>query len=189
MAGSAALLDANVLYPAGLRDMLLRLASRHLYAPLWSEAIHEEWIRSLLRNRPDLAVEKLERTRSMMDAHFPAAIVTDYDALMADIDLPDLGDRHVLAAAIHGGADVIVTFNQQDFPAAQLAEHAMAAKHPDAFIGDLFDSNPDTVLAAARDHRNALKKPPKSSEEYLADLERIGLVRSAALLRERMDAI
>lgn len=66
MAGLTALLDANVLYPAGLRDILLRLASRYLYAPLWSEAIHEEWIRSLLRNRPDLTVEKLERTRAAM---------------------------------------------------------------------------------------------------------------------------
>ena len=124
-----------------------------------------------------------------MNAHFPAAIVTGHEALVVGIDLPDLGDRHVLAAAIHGNANVIVTFNLDDFPAPQLAEHALVAKHPDMFIGELFDSNPDSVLAAVQDHRNALRKPPKSPEEYLAALERIGLARLTAMLWEHKDAI
>lgn len=109
--------------------------------------------------------------------------------MVIGIDLPDLGDRHVLAAAIHGRADAIVTFNRDDFPAPQLAEHALVAKHPDIFIGELFDSNPDTVLAAVHDHRNALRKPPKSPEEYLAAVERIGLTRLTTILWEHKDAI
>ena len=109
MARRRALLDANVLYPAGLRDMLLRLADRYLFVPLWSADIHEEWIRSLLADRPDLDASVLERTRTVMDGHFPEAIVIGYESLAGDLDLPDPGDRHVLAAAIAGQAQVIVT--------------------------------------------------------------------------------
>ena len=70
-----ALLDANVLYPAGLRDFLLRLANQYLYSPLWSADIHAEWIGSILADRPDLTADVLERTRAVMDRHFPDAVV------------------------------------------------------------------------------------------------------------------
>ena len=111
-----ALLDANVLYPAGLRDFLLRLANQYLYSPLWSVDIHAEWIGSILADRPDLTADVLERTRAVMDRHFPDAVVTGYSARTASLDLPDAGDLHVLAAAIEGGADLIVTLNLRDFP-------------------------------------------------------------------------
>lgn len=83
------MLDANVLYPAGLRDMLLRLADRYLFTPLWSADIHVEWMRSLLAARPDLNAAVLERTRSVMDGHFPDAAVTGYGALAGGLELPD----------------------------------------------------------------------------------------------------
>ncbi len=86
MHGMTALLDANVLYPAGLRDFLLRLADQYLYRPLWSATIHEEWIASLLEDRPDLTASRLERTRAIMDEYFPEAIVTGYDSLIAGLD-------------------------------------------------------------------------------------------------------
>ena len=121
MARLTALLDANVLYPAGLRDFLLRLADRYLYTPLWSADIHAEWMRNLLVDRPDLSGDMLERTRAVMDGHFPEAVVTGYEAVAAGLDLPDAGDRHVLAAAIHGRADVIVTRNLRHFPADRRA--------------------------------------------------------------------
>ena len=76
MALPTALLDANVLYPAGLRDFLLRLAGQYLDAPRWSVDIHAEWIRSVLADRPDLTVDMLERTSTVMDRHFPDAVVT-----------------------------------------------------------------------------------------------------------------
>ena len=116
-----ALLDANVLYPAGLRDLLLRLADRYLYAPLWSADIHEEWMRNLLADRPDIPASALERTRAIMDEHFPGAVVTGYTALAASLDLPDPGDTHVLAAAIEGEANIIVTRNLRHFPSERLA--------------------------------------------------------------------
>ena len=189
MARLTALLDANILYPAGLRDFLLRLADRYLYTPLWSADIHAEWMRNLLVDRPDLSGDMLERTRTVMDGHFPEAVVTGYEAVAAGLDLPDAGDRHVLAAAIHGQADVIVTRNLRHFPADRLASHALTAKHPDAFVAGLFESGPDDVLAAVRGHRAALRNPPRSANDHLAALERVGLVRTVSLLRPHEDAI
>ena len=183
MAPLTALLDANVLYPAGLRDLLLRLADRYLYAPLWSANIHAEWMSSLLADRTDIDPGVLERTRTVMDEHFPDAVVTDYQRIAAGLDLPDPDDRHVLAAAIRGGADVIVTANLRDFPASRLAAHAISAQHPDDFISDLFQTHPETVLAAVRGHRAALRNPPRSASDHLTALERLGLDRAASLLR------
>ncbi|MCY4431691.1 MAG: PIN domain-containing protein, partial [Rhodospirillales bacterium] len=137
MARRRALLDADALYPAGLRNLLLRLADRYLFTPLWSADIHAEWTRSLLADRLDLDAAVLTRTRSVMDGHFPQAIVTGYAALAGDLGLPDPGDRHVLAAAIRGQADVIVTRNLRDFPADRVAPHTLVAEHPDAFLAGL----------------------------------------------------
>jgi len=189
MVRQRAVLDADVLYPAGLRDLLLRLADRYLFTPLWSADIHAEWMRSLLADRPDLDAAVLERTRSVMDGHFPEAVVTGYTALAGDLDLPDPGDRHVLAAAISGRADVIVTRNLRDFPADRLAPHALVAEHPDAFVAGFLESDPDTVLAAVRGHRAALRNPPRSAGGHLAALERLGLPRTVSLLRTHADAI
>ena len=189
MARRRALLDADVLYPAGLRDLLLRLADRYLFTPLWSADIHTEWTRSLLADRPDLDAAVLTRTRAVMDGHFPEAVVTGYAALAGDLDLPDPGDRHVLAAAIRGRADVIVTRNLRDFPADRLAPHALVAEHPDAFVAGLLASDLDTVLAAVRGHRAALRSPPRSAVEHLAALDRLGLPRAVSLLRAHEDAI
>lgn len=189
MARRRALLDANVLYPAGLRDMLLRLADRYLFVPLWSADIHEEWIRSLLADRPDLDAAVLERTRTVMDGHFPEAIVIGYESLAGDLDLPDPGDRHVLAAAIAGQAQVIVTRNLRHFPADRLAVYTLAAEDPDAFIAGLLETDLDTVLATVRGHRAALRKPPRSASDHLVALERLGLHETTALLRGHQDAI
>ncbi len=189
MARPTALLDANVLYPAGLRDLLLRLADRYLYAPLWTADIHAEWMRSLLADRPDIDASVLERTRAVMDGHFPDAVVTGYETLAAGLDLPDPDDRHVLAAAIHGRADVIVTGNLRDFPAERLAPHKIAAHHPDAFIAGLFEADPETALEAVRGHRAALRNPPRPAGDYLAALERLELTRTVSLLRVHETAI
>ena len=184
-----ALLDANVLYPAGLRDFLLRLADQYLYTPLWSADIHAEWIESVLSDRPDLTADILEHTRAIMDQHFPDALVTGYSARTAGLDLPDTGDIHVLAAAIEGGADLIVTHNLRDFPAGLLAPHGLTAQHPDAFIADLFDTDLEAALAAVRGHRAALKNPPRTADEHLVVLERLGLNRTASRIRPHQDSI
>ena len=189
MARPTALLDANVLYPAGLRDLLLRLADRHLLAPRWSADIHAEWMRSLLADRPDIEAGVLDRTRAVMDGHFPDAVVAGHEAIAATLDLPDPDDRHVLAAAIHGGADFIVTRTLRDFPVGQLAPHGLVAQHPDAFVAGLFAADPEAVLAAVRGHRTALRRPPRSVDAYLAALERLGPSRTVSLLQGHETAI
>jgi len=172
-----ALFDACVLYPAPLRDLLMWLALAGLFRARWSDAIHEEWVNSLLAGRPDLTRERLERTRELMNRAVPDCLVTGYEDLVAGLTLPDPGDRHVLAAAIRGGADVIVTYNLGDFPAGTLAPLRIAAQHPDDFIAQLLDLAPGLVCAAVKKHRQSLKNPPKTAEEYLATLARLSLLK------------
>jgi len=112
-----AFLDASVLYPAPLRDLLLELAVSDIYRAKWSNAVHEEWISSVLKNRPNLTRAQPERTRDLMNAHARDPLVTDFEQLIGILELPDPDDRHVLAAAIKCRADLIVTFNLNDFPA------------------------------------------------------------------------
>ena len=97
--------DACVLYPAPLRDLLMRLALTDLYRARWSDQIYQEWMTAVLRNRPDLSREQLERTRSLMNAHVRDALVNGHQPLIPALELPDPDDRHVLAAAIKCGAD------------------------------------------------------------------------------------
>ncbi len=105
------------------------------------------------------------------------------ESLIEQLTLPDADDRHVLAAAIHGGATVIVTANLRDFPAAILAGHGIVAQHPDAFLHELFKSNPGDVLSALRTLRLDLKNPPRTAVELLSLMERQNLTASAAALR------
>lgn len=178
-----AFLDANVLYSAGLRDLLMRLALQGLFRIKWSEQVHEEWMRNLLAKRPDLTREKLERTRQLMERAAPDSLVKGYTALLDSITLPDPDDRHVLAAAITGKADVIVTFNLMDFPKSVLSSYGIEAWHPDVFITHLLKSNPNQVYEAIKQHRVALKNPPKTVTEYLIDRENDGLTATVSHLR------
>ena len=149
-------------------------------------AVHEEWIRAVLRRRPDLSREKLERTRMLMDKHASGALVTGYEDLIERVHLPDPDDRHVLAAAIRGRADVIVTMNLKDFPAKVLKPHGIVAQHPDEFVVRLLEVAPSAVTGAATDHRESLKNPPMTVAEYLAALEARGLMQTASALQDLM---
>ncbi|MFJ4396997.1 PIN domain-containing protein [Pseudomonas sp. NPDC089396] len=179
-----ALYDANVLYPAPLRDFLMNLALTGVYRARWSANIHEEWKRNLLLNRPDLSRVQVDRTSALMDAAVPDALVTDYEPLVEGLDLPDEDDRHVLAAAIKCNASVIVTFNLKDFPAAVLGRFDIEPLHPDDFIADLWDLDKAAVLEAAQRQRMSLKTPPHSVQEYLDRLLQQKLPESVKLLSE-----
>jgi hypothetical protein len=100
--------------------------------------------------------------------------------------LPDPDDRHVLAAAIRGRADVIITSNLRDFPAEILAPFGIEAQHPDQFISHLLSLSPGIVAEAARDHRESLKNPPKTIGEYMNTLEAQGLEQTVVVLRDYM---
>lgn len=179
-----AVYDANVLYPASLRDFLIRLARSGLVGARWSDQIHDEWIRNLLINRPDLTPEQLERTRRLMDAAVPGALVEGFEKHIAGITLPDPDDRHVLAAAIEAKAEVIVTFNIADFPRRAVAQYGIEVRRPDAFVLHLAGRHPQDLYAVARAHRAALRKPPMTVEQYLDQLGRAGLKRTAEYLRQ-----
>ena len=180
----SAVFDSCVLYSASLRDFLLRLGIAHLVMPFWSEEIHNEWMRNLLQKRPNLEAEKLERTRRKMDFHFPSALVHEYEFLIPTLQLPDSNDRHVLAVAIQAKAEYIVTFNLKDFPKSALLPHNVEAISPDDFVLCVIDYDTSTVITAVRKHRLSLKRPPKTVHEYLATLEKQGLPKTVAFLRE-----
>ena len=121
-----------------------------------------------------------------MDKHAADALVTGYEDLIPGLQLPDPDDRHVLAAAIRGHADVIVTMNLRDFPSDVIGSLGIEAQHPDEFVLRLLQLAPGSVVAAAQDHRRSLKNPPKTVAEYLSTLERQGLARTVSVLREHL---
>lgn len=184
MTSFTALFDACVLYRAPVRDLLMRCALTDLFRPKWSEQINEEWIESLLANRPDLTRSKLERTRKLMNRHTRDALVSGHEYLIETIELPDKNDEHVLAAAIHAKADVIVTYNLKDFPEATLSKHNLEAQHPDTFLTHLIDLNHPGICSAVKRVIQSLNNPPLSVDEYLQVLEAHELTQFAAELRD-----
>lgn len=114
-----AVLDACVLHPAFVRGALLWFAYERLFRPPWSAEILDEWQRSLARKFPHVPTDKLAGQRALMEPEFEDAIVCGYGAIAAGLVLPDPEDRHVLAAAIVGRADAIITANLKDFPAGR----------------------------------------------------------------------
>ncbi len=160
--------------------MWLALSGR--FRARWTLEIHREWKRNLLKNRPDLTMEQLDRTAGLMDQAIPDACVHDYEDLIAGLTLPDCDDRHVLAAAIRCGASVIVTFNQKDFPCKSLEPLGIEAQHPDEFVDNLLGLDPAAVVAAAQKQRRQLKMPAMDVEPFLDLLQRQGLIKSVQAL-------
>jgi predicted nucleic acid-binding protein len=189
MANFTAIYDACVLYPAPLRDLLLRLAMTELFRARWTDQIHDEWIGGVLRNRQDITAEQLDRTRQLMNQAVPDCLVTGYEELIDNLSLPDPDDRHVLAAAIRCQAGVIVTFNLDDFPTDIIGRYGIEAQHPDEFIGHLLDLDPAAVCNVARLQRQALKNPPKSPKEFLDTLLRQGLAGTVAQLEDMIELL
>ena len=165
-----AVLDACVLYPPSLRDLLMRLAVAGVYVPRWTEEIHAEWIRNVLADNPGVTPAQLERTRRLMNQTLPASNVSGYEARIPALSLPDANDRHVLAAAIEAQAPLIVTFNLSDFPNAVLRTYCIDAVHPDDFLTGLFDDDPILFLQAVQTHRASLLNPPKDEAGYIQTL-------------------
>ena len=181
------LLDANVLYPAPIRDIFLQLAASEVFQAKWTADIHREWIEALLRNEPHRDRAALQRTRDLMDRATRDCLVTGYETLVPTLDLPDPDDRHVLAAAIAGRCDVIVTSNLRHFPNAAVKPFGIDVRHPDEFLCDCLDLAPGAFCEAIRKVRGRLKKPPFTVREYLDNLSRQGLAVTAAKL-ERFSA-
>ena len=189
MATFTAVYDACVLYPAPLRDLLLRLALTDLFRARWTNQIHDEWITNVLEDRPDLDASQLERTRELMNANVRDCLVHGYEDIIAGLRLPDSDDRHVLAAAIRTGASVIVTYNLKDFPNEYLSNFGLEAQHPDEFVTHLLDLDSGAVCAAAKKQRAALKKPPVAVEDFLQTLAQQRLPETVSRLNELSELI
>jgi hypothetical protein len=177
------LLDANVLYPAPLRDLLLQLAVTDIFRAKWTADIHREWIEALLRNEPHRDRAALERTQDLMDSKTRDCLVTGYESLIPLLELPDPDDRHVAAAAIIGRCDVIVTQNIKHFPDAALAPYGIDVQHPDDFLCNHLNLAQGLFCGVVQKVRRRLKNPPYTIEEYLDTLTRNGLVATASELR------
>ncbi len=182
MAAITVVCDACVLYPAPLRDLLMQLAVADIYRARWTDRIHDEWIRNLLKNRPDLKREVLEGTRRLMNQNVRDCLVSGYEGLIPSLSLPDEDDRHVLATAIHCRADLIMTMNLKDFPESILAPYGVEAIHPDEFIVNELDLYESAVCECVKTVRARLKNPPILVDNYLSTLERQGLVATVARL-------
>ncbi len=183
---AVAFLDASVLYPALLRNVLMYFAVADLYHARWSARVHEEWISALLRNRPDISRAQLERTRGLMEAQLDDALVEGYEHRVDSVSLPDANDRHVLAAARHCEAHYIVTANLRDFPEAALAPFRLVAEHPDDFLLRLVNDNEAKALAPFYELCDQRKKPHQSPREVTEILKRQGLTATADALNALM---
>lgn len=164
-----ALLDANVLVPISLCDLLLRLADEGLYQPLWSAMILDEAERSLVRDI-GLAAERARGRRDAMEAHFPDALVTEYLPLVPAMrNHPK--DRHILAAAVRGRAALIVTRNLRHFPATALAPYPLRARLPDAFLHALFIQTPNTITRIVAEQAAGLRRTSPTVAQVMQNLE------------------
>ncbi len=129
-----ALLDANVLFSPPLRDLLIELSCEQVFHARWTDKIHEEWTRAAAKLRPDLPLEIQQQIRRLLDQAIPDCLITDYEHLTATLTLPDKDDRHVLAAAIAGQCNIIITRNFRDFPKKALRPYNIEVQEPHTFL-------------------------------------------------------
>jgi predicted nucleic acid-binding protein len=191
VAGSAkytAVLDANVLYPRLIRDVLLSLADAELYSARWSASIRAEWTRHLLLDHPDMGV-KISAIADAMEAAIPDCMIVGYEHLVESLSLPDADDRHVLAAAIVGHADAIVTLNIRDFPASAIEQFGVEAQTPDEFVLNQIMLEKIPALTAIKRMRLRWQNPTCDALELIGLLERRQLPQTAAHLRDAIELI
>ena len=185
-----ALLDANVLYSVAISDALMEVAATGIYAAKWSKAIDDEWIKNLAKNRKRPESDFHPRRDLMHDACPDWEVTEDgWKLIEPCLSLPDVNDRHVLAAAIAGHADCIVTINIKHFPASVLDPLGITALHPDEFLLQQLELEPLVVLPAFKVMRARLKNPAFTPEKFVDAMERNGLIQTAAFLEQALQLI
>ncbi|OWY10142.1 PIN domain-containing protein [Thioclava sp. F42-5] len=169
-------LDACVLYPTVLREILIGAAKAGLYRPLWSARILEEWARAAARRAPaDEAVARGEI--ALLRATFPKAEVAAQPGIEDRLVLPDENDLHVLAVAIAGSADAILTFNAQDFPRGTLAGEGLERRDPDGFLWQLLSEHPEQMRAITESVRAEAERLSGEPQPIRALMKRARLPR------------
>ena len=179
----AVVLDTCVLYPANLRDTLLRLAESGLYHALWSPDIIDELHRNLVED--GFNATSVDRLIVEMRTAFPDAEVSGYRSLIDELTC-DPKDRHVLAAAVRANVDAIVTFNISDFPATSVEKYEIEVIHPDTFLLDQLDLAPSAVIAELGRQAAANRRDPKTLPSILDALAKAGLPSFADEVRRRI---
>ncbi|MFZ1661565.1 MAG: PIN domain-containing protein [Paracoccaceae bacterium] len=182
-----ALLDANVLYPTILREILICAARAGLFVPVWSDRILEEWARATVKLGPGAEIVARGEI-AMLRSAFPKASVVPTEGLMARLWLPDPNDIHVLAAAIVAGVDLIVTSNAQDFPRNILAEEHLDRRDPDQFLMTLLERDRVAVLSVVEQVRAEAERLSGVEQPRRALLKRAGLPRLAKALERGNNA-
>ena len=185
MIGTIALIDACVLHKAVVRDLFMRLSTANIFQPKWSAKILDEMKRSILsRDLLNVTPEKPERTIRFMNREAPEALVTGYEYLMPTVVLTNNEkDRHVLAAAIHCGADYVITDDKKLSNDSAFAEHSISTMHPDNFVLALLEEDESAVLAAIALQIKNLTSPPATPAQHLTNLAAQNLPKTAARLK------
>lgn len=173
-----AVLDACVLYPTVLREILQGAGEAGLYQPVFSDRILREWVLATAKLGPEAPVFA-EGEAVSLRAAFPRGLERAHPEIEARLVLPDPNDCHVLASAIASGADAIVTFNAQDFPGHVLAAEGIARRDPDGFLWELHSAHPETmarIVEAVRAKAEAISGQPVALKALLkrARLYRLG---------------
>ena len=161
----------------------MRVGLTGLVDAKWTDRILDECFENLAAHRPELSPARLARTRWLMNNAMEDALVTGYESLIEGLTLPDPDDRHVLAAAVRAGAQVIVTANLKDFPVGVLAPLGVTAMHPDEFVTELIDLAPELLLEVIVEQAASLRSPAQSVDQLLVTLRENGLARAVARLR------
>lgn len=166
---TAVLLDACVLYPIGLRDTLLNVAEAGFYRLLWTDEILAETSRNIVENTPGLTDEHLNKTFAAMRRAFPDAVVKGYEHRVEEMT-NNPKDRHVLAAAVVGHADILVTANLRHFPKKACSALGIRVQSPDEFLCDALSAGPAVMVAVIRDQAARKARPPTSVDQMLERL-------------------
>lgn len=161
-----AVLDTNVIYPVIIRDILFWFAHYDLYTPKWSEHIFDEWKKVM--KQKGVSEEEANKRIAKANIAFPDALVQNYKGLIKYLELPDVDDRHVLAAAIKTNASIIVTNNIKDFPEEYLQSFGLNAKTADDFLTDIIDLNQEQAMAAFKEMVLNKKNPKQAEFEVLS---------------------
>jgi predicted nucleic acid-binding protein len=174
---AVAVLDACVLYPFHLRNIIVQAAVDRLFEARWTDEIHQEWMLALSVSG-NIPMERLRNTLRLMKGALPDATVCGYERHFSEISLPDPDDRHVLAAAIEGQASIIITWNLRHFP-RYIRRFGVWRLTPDAFLADLYEKVPDLTIASLANARRNLTKSQISSADFIGILHDQRLVQLA----------
>lgn len=174
-----------MLYPASLRDALLRFADAEFYDVLWSDQILDEAERNLIADGR-INAQGARRLRTKMDEAFDGACVDV--AAIAGLEpamTNDPKDRHVLAAAVASQAQAVITTNLKDFPETASLPYGIEILHPDEFLMVLYGLDSELAVTIISSQAADLRNPPKTVLEVLNALT-VSVPKFAAAIRSRL---